>query len=118
MFFTEKSEEEAKENGVLNFFRRIVTNQLSRENQPKAGELINLRQPEPVLSAMITDRNGKKAYGLQQAARELQARLQSESATNWPVSDATPAHKPGTIYKYRSKADITYTNLPAIVVNQ
>jgi hypothetical protein len=105
------------------------------------------RQTVQEISALSADSQPKQPYDLQRAASELQARM-SQSSPDWPVamsrqngqSVQAPAQaptnrsiagatngatislsaggKPGTVYKYRSKASITYTNLPAIVVNQ
>ena len=83
------------------------------------------------------------ALTLQQAARAIKARLQLETAPQKPTALPTPVQPPaaiadlvdthtvesqlnaadmptgkGMIYKYRSRASRTYTNLPAMVVNE
>jgi hypothetical protein len=66
---------------------------------------------------------GHNVYSLQEAARVLQERLKSESAPKPVVPRPSTtftklAGLSGNTFKYRSKASITYTNLPALVINQ
>jgi hypothetical protein len=112
--------EGAEESALTNFFRQVDTKHIPVAKIDQNGIVIPMRrkvqrQIGPLASTATNPM--KPFWSLRRATRELLGRLGFDSMCKESVT-ASVAPNAATIYKYRSKANITYTDLPAIAVNQ
>ncbi len=117
------SNDRAEESALINFFRQVVTKPAPEESMNQSAVIVPLRRTasKANIGQTQTAAQSKKTFrNIRQATNELLARLGMETKTPESTSAASTNTAPSktaaaTIYKYRSKASITYYDLPAVV---